>query len=292
MLTIGMIGLDTSHVEHFANIIMDKKHPYHIKGVKISHGVPYPSEDLDLSINRVEQYSNLLKLNHVELVGSLESTAHYSDGVIMAAVDGRKHLEMFEAIAPYQKPVFIDKPLTLSIEEAEKIYTLSEQYGTPIMSTSALRYADSVTKLLHEKGSQPTGVYLSGPIPIIEHFPGYYWYGIHMIELLLTIMGTDYKRLHVTQNRDYEMITTEFEDGRFGVIRGDHDWHGRFEATIHFQDETVHIPIYKDRKSFYVSLLEQIISFFRTGNPPIKKQDTLSVLRFIETANQLRDMCR
>jgi len=40
---------------------------------------------------------------------------------MLESADGRVHPEQFRRIAPYGKPVFIDKPLAVSVRDAEEI---------------------------------------------------------------------------------------------------------------------------------------------------------------------------
>ncbi|MFA1820824.1 Gfo/Idh/MocA family oxidoreductase [Virgibacillus oceani] len=286
-LKIGMIGLDTSHVEIFTKLLYENPSLY--DQARIVIGSPSPSPDLDLSANRVNGYTHLLKNEYdVTITTSEEEVVSESDSIMITSVDGRKHLDLFKRIAPFKKPVFIDKPLALSLKEAEEIYNLSEKYNTPVMSSSSLRFADSLQKHFPKTKEVPNGVYISGPLPFVDEMPYYYWYGIHMIEMLFKIMGTDYKDISIQKNENFDVIITEWNDGRFGIVRGDHNWHDKFEAFLHYEDGTVHLPIYQDQKTYYACLLEQIIHFFETGISPVSKNETLTLVKFIEEANKLR----
>ena len=287
-VSIGLIGLDTSHVEIFTKLLHE--HPHEYSNAKVTIGTPYPSFDLEISRDRVEGYTTTLKNKYnVTIADSIKKVAEKSDAMMITSVDGRKHLEIFKQVVHYQKPIFIDKPLAMSVWEAEEIFSLSEEYRTPIMSSSSLRYADSLVKLLQAKEERPTGVYLKGPLPFIRQMPYYFWYGVHMIEMLLTIMGTSFKSISIQANEQFDVITTEFLDGRFGTIYGDRHWHGKFEAFIHFGNETIHLPIYRDEKPYYAGLLDNVIPFFISGKSPISKEEMLSVLRFVEEASEKRD---
>ncbi|MFB4167198.1 Gfo/Idh/MocA family protein [Virgibacillus sp. JSM 102003] len=286
-LNIGMVGLDTSHVEIFTTLLHEQT--YHFGSAKVTIGCPCPSPDLDLSTNRVQDYTAKLQDNYnVSITDSVEEVAEKADAIMITAVDGRKHLDLFKRIAPYGKPVFIDKPLAMSEKDARTIFTLSEQHNAPVMSSSSLRYAHSLQNQLAQTSEQPEGVYLSGPLPFIEKMPFYYWYGIHMIEMLFTIMGVDYQQLNVQGNKSYDVITAEYEDGRFGVIRGNHNWHSNFEAILHYKDHTVHLPVYQDEKPYYACLLEQVVAFFETGVSPVPEEEAVAIMRFIEEANGRR----
>jgi len=289
-LKIGMIGLDTSHVEIFTKLLHDQSSQFNL--AKVILGCPSPSEDLALSRDRVNQFTNILKdTYHVTITDSIETIAEQTDAIMITAVDGRNHLELFKHVAHYQKPVFIDKPLAITVQEAQEIFAISEYYNTPIMSSSSLRYAESLQEEItrsKKTGQKPTGIYLNSPLPFIKEMPYYFWYGIHMIEILVTILGPHYKSVHVHGNDNYDVITAEWQDHRFGIIRGDHKWHGKFEALLHYEDKSIHLPIYQDQTSYYACLLKEIISFFETGKNPIPKEETLGIIQLIEDANEKR----
>lgn len=286
-LKIGMIGLDTSHVKIFTQLLHEN--PSLSKRADIITGSPSPSLDLDISADRVSEYTCLLENEFgVTITESVERVAHESDAIMITSVDGRKHLDLFKQIVSFKKPVFIDKPLALSIKEAEEIYHLSKKYNTPIMSSSALRYADSLQKQFQKTKAAPNGVFIKGPLPFVEEMPYYYWYGIHMIEMLFTIMGTDYRDISIHKSGNIDVIITKWSKGRFGIIQGDHNWHDKFEAFLYYEEGIVHLPIYQDKKTYYECLLEQIIYFFEKGISPISKYETLAIMKFIEETNRLR----
>ncbi|WP_163969685.1 Gfo/Idh/MocA family oxidoreductase [Oceanobacillus halotolerans] len=289
-LKIGMIGLDTSHVEIFTSLLHNQSNQY--KQAKVVLGCPSPSKQVALSRERVDQYTTSAKdTYHVKITESITELAEHTDAIMITAVDGQKHLELFKQVAAYQKPVFIDKPFATTLQEAYEIFAISEHYNTPIMSSSSLRYAESLQNELTriEKSEQkPTGIYVNGPLPFIKEMPYYFWYGIHMIEMLVTVLGPHYQNVHVHGNDQNDVITTEWEDGRFGIIRGDRKWHGKFEAVLHYEENSIHLPIYKDKTPYYACLLKEIISFFITGKNPIPKEETLGIIKIIEDANQKR----
>ncbi|NOY08112.1 MAG: hypothetical protein GXP33_04640 [Spirochaetes bacterium] len=68
-------------------------------------------------------------------------------GIFPENVDGRQHLEQFEKMSPFGKPVFIDKPFATSIEDAKRIVKLSEKFNTPFYSCSSIRYVRGINEL-------------------------------------------------------------------------------------------------------------------------------------------------
>ncbi len=285
---IGLIGLDTSHVEVFSKLLYENESNFY-DDAKVVIGYPCPSLDITLSKTRVDEYTTLLKVKYdVEIANSIKKVAEKSDALFITAMDGRKHITIFNELLPYGKPVFIDKPFTITKKEAEEIFSCSEKYNTPVMSSSALRYSDSLLKLFQNEKEKPTSVYLNGPLPFLNHIPYYSWYGIHMAELLFTILGPHYTHLSVFGNQYNDVISAEWKDGQLGVIRGAHVWHDKFEAFLHYPNKTVHLPIYRDKISYYTLLLKKVITFCKTGQNPIPKEETISIIKFIEEANTKR----
>jgi predicted dehydrogenase len=285
-LTIGMIGLDTSHCLEFTKLLNEHDHPFHVEGGKIAYAFPFYSEDLPISKDRVQGYTETLRNDHsVKITSSIAETAEASDAILLTAVDGRKHLELFKQLLPYKIPVFIDKPLALSVKEAEELYALAEEHNIPVMSSSSLRYADSFRLVMENQKDEISSIYVHGPLPIQPLMPGYFWYGIHMIEMVIAAMGPGAKNVTVKTSNEHETVIVEWEDGRHAIIRGEYEWHSRFGVTFHTKNSHHHADITKDTKPFYASLLEQIIHFFQTKESQVPKEETLEVMRLIEMIN-------
>ncbi|MCM3576265.1 Gfo/Idh/MocA family oxidoreductase [Mesobacillus subterraneus] len=290
-LTIGMIGLDTSHCLEFTKLLNEPEHPFHVEGGTVAFAFPFYSEDLPISKDRVQGYTETLRDElSVKITSSIAETAQASDAILLTAVDGRKHLELFKQLVPYKIPVFLDKPLALSMAEAREIYALAEKHNIPIMSSSSLRYADSLKVAIENKKDEISSIYVHGPLPMQPTMPGYFWYGIHMIEMVITAMGIGANNVTVKTSNDHETVLVEWEDGRHATIRGEYEWHSRFGATLHTKDRFQHVDITKDTKPFYACLLEQVIQFFQSKKSPVPKEETLEVIKLIEMINNKRNM--
>lgn len=290
-LTIGMIGLDTSHCLEFTKLLNEPEHPFHVEGGKVAFAFPLYSEDMSISKDRVQGYTETLRDElSVKITNSIADTAEASEAILLTAVDGRKHLDLFKQLIPYKLPVFIDKPLALSVKDAEELYSLAEEHNIPVMSSSSLRYADSFREVIKNQKEEIDAIYVHGPLPMQPLMPGYFWYGIHMIEMVIAAMGAEANNVTVKTSNDHETVIVEWEDGRHAIIRGEYEWHSRFGATLHTKNGFHHVDITKDTKPFYASLLEQVIHFFQTKESPVPKEETLEVITLIEMINRKRNM--
>ncbi|MFS0612000.1 Gfo/Idh/MocA family protein [Lederbergia ruris] len=289
MIKIGMIGLDTSHVIAFTKLLNDSKNDFHVPGGEVVVAYPGGSSDMELSYTRVEGFTNELRNDYgIEIVHSPEEVAEKCDAILLESVDGRVHLEQFRKIVSFKKPTFIDKPFATTTEEAREIQQLAKQYQTPIMSCSALRYAAGLSAVLEKtKAKNWIGMDCYGPLAIEPHH-GLFWYGIHTVEMLYRVFGSGCQKVTVTTSADHDLIIGEWTDGRIGSVRGNRKGNNSFGALIHTEEGTEFVDISANKKPYYATLLEQIISFFNTGKSAISFEETLEITRFLEAANESR----
>ncbi|WP_053362657.1 Gfo/Idh/MocA family oxidoreductase [Bacillus sp. FJAT-27251] len=294
-LQIGMIGLDTSHASAFTELLNDPAHPFHVKGGKVVAACPAGSPDFELSYSRIGGITRKVEQYGVQMVDSFEQVAEICDAILLESVDGRIHLQQVEKLAMYKKPIFIDKPLCLCSRDAIKMEELSKQHGVPIMSSSALRFAEPLRQALaiKDKGNI-IGADCFGPMDKMETQPGYYWYGIHTIEMLYAIFGSGAQHVSVLSNpdADSDWMISQWKDGRIGTVRGNARGNYSFGALIHFEKGNEIVCIDSSSKPYYASLLEQVMLFFKDRKPVVPIKETKEIIRFIEAANESRETGR
>ncbi|KKK39892.1 oxidoreductase [Mesobacillus campisalis] len=289
-LQLGMIGLDTSHASAFTELLNDPAHPFHVKGGKVVTACPAGSDDFELSYSRIGGITRKVEQYGVHMVDSFEQVAETCDAILLESVDGRAHLQQVEKLARFKKPIFIDKPLCLCSTDAIKMEELSKQHGVPIMSSSALRFAEPLRQALAIKDKGDIiGVDCFGPMDKMETQPGYFWYGIHTIEMLYAIIGSGAQHVSVLSNPDSDLVISQWKDGRIGTVRGNAPGNYGFGALIHFEKGNEFVCIDSSSKPCYASLLEQVMLFFKDRKPVVPIQETQEIIRFIEAANESRE---
>lgn len=289
-LRVGMIGLDTSHVEVFARLLNDPGTPHHLPGAKVVAGFPGGSADFEKSASRVNGFTETLAADYgVCMVDSPEEVAEASDAVLLTSVDGRVHLEQFSRIARFGKPVFIDKPFTVSSTDAEGIIDLASEHGTPVMSASALRYTEALTGALEGVAKDPVeGAYFTGPMEIEPTQGSFFWYGVHLAEGLFQALGTGCREVSVTSSETCDVAVGLWDDGRIGSIRGFRNGQYYFRAVLHRASGDQWLDLDTGGCPKHVPLLASILEFFRTGVSPIPVANTLEAIRFLEAADKSR----
>ncbi len=288
---LGIVGCDTSHSVAFARILNDAANPHHVAGAKVTVAWPGGSPDFELSITRVPEFVKELREEWgVEMVDSPEKVAARCDGVLLTSVDGRVHLEQFRKIAGAGKPVFIDKPLALEAEEAREIFGIAREKGISVMSSSSLRFCDGMAEVLRDEADGGiVGADFYGPMALQETQPGFFWYGIHAVEMLFAALGRGCVEVTVRADEKHDFLVGVWGDGRIGTVRGNRVGNQKFGGVVHREKGSRFVDVYASGRPYYASLLEQVLLMFRTGKAIVAAEETVEIIRFIQAANESRE---
>ena len=276
-LRAGMIGLDTSHVIAFTQILNDPKAKGELGRLKVVAGYPGGSPDNPSSWDRVPQYTKELRGMGVEIVDSIDALLKRVDVVLLMSVDGRPHLAQARPVIAAGKPLFIDKPMAASLADAMEIFRLAEEKHVPCFSASALRFSSGF-QAARQKNSRFGDVKSCvawSPLHLEPHHPDLFWYGIHGVETLYTIMGPG-----------CETVTRPATDKVVGVWAGGRT--GTFVAKDDYGAEIQGSKASGPAGKFegYQTLVVEIARFFKTGRPPVPAAETLEILAFMEAADE------
>src|ERR1700733_1996900 len=147
-LRLGIIGTDVSHVIHFARILNNAADPEHVAGARVVAAYKGGSPDIVSSRTRVEGYAQQLSKEYgVEIVPDIPTLCSKGDAVLTEIGDGRIHLSQAKLVFAARKPVFIDKPLASTLEDAREIARLAKAADVPWFSSSGLRFNDIVVSM-------------------------------------------------------------------------------------------------------------------------------------------------
>lgn len=286
-LRIGIIGLDTSHVIAFTKALNDLSQPDHLPGGKVVAAFKGGSPDLKSSAGRIDKFTAELQEKYqVQLVDSISALCGRVDAILLESVDGRVHLQQAREAFQCRKPVFIDKPLSASYEEATRIAALGRETGTPWFSSSSLRFLPAYQIAKSGEGTGKIhGVEASGPASLEPTNPGFFWYGIHAVESLYTLMGPGCEKVTMISTENYDLAVGVWKDSRIGSVRGLRAGAEIYSLLVFGEKGAEFIPA---GNVSYIPLLGQIMEFFRTGKIPVSNEETLEIMAFIDAAERSR----
>jgi len=277
---LGMIGLDTSHVIAFTSAI-NKKTSEH--GCKVVVAYPGGSQDIDSSRNRVEGYTEQLRDKYgLEIVDSIEELCGKVDGVLLESLDGRPHLKQARPVIEAGIPLFVDKPMAGNLADVIEIFRLAKEKNVPCWSSSSLRFSPGVVDVRSDPNiGGVMGCDAYGPCSLEPHHPDLYWYGVHGVEMLFTIMGPGCETVTRTQTDGFELVVGKWADGRIGTFRGIRKGKSGYGATIFGAKKITPAGKYAG----YGPLVDEIIKFFKTGKPAVPAAETIEMFAFMSAAD-------
>lgn len=136
------------------------------------------------------------------------------DAVLLARDDPETHNELAAPFIKAGLPIYIDKPVCLTLAELDAIYAL-QQYPGQIFTCSALHYAREfeMTEAVRTKVGKLRHIYATTP-------KDWEKYGVHVIEPLLLIAGDQGKLMHHQSWRHGDAVIVNLA------------WESGFQATI------------------------------------------------------------
>lgn len=199
---------------------------------------------------------------------TVEELCEKSDVIfILAPSNPEKHLEYARRVFPCGKRVYVDKTFAPDHKEAEEIFAIAKQYGTPFFSTSALRYATELDEIEGARHLIVTG----GGGNLEEYI-------IHQAEMVVKLTGIHPLSASVSKQGEQRVISVEGQAKDGQPI----DVTFLFAPAMPFTvcaETSEGKSIYRAIKSgFFAALLTDVLRFFENGVPPFDPQETLAVM--------------
>jgi len=281
-LKAGIIGID-AHALPWTTIINNPEVTGELADMKIVAAYPGGSQDIPRSIEVLEDRATKISKFGVEIVDSIDALLEKADVVLILSIDGRKHLEEAKPVFAAGKPVFIDKPIAGSLADAIEIFRLAQEHKVPCFSSSSLRFAKQTLGIRQDpKLGELIGCDQYAPCSLEPHHPDFFWYGIHGVEPLFTIMGPGCVSVTRVHTEGTDMAVGVWDDGRIGSFRGIRDGRRGYGSTV-FGTKGI-VP--GGGFDGYEPLIVEIVKFFKTGKPPVSAEETLEIFAFMEAADE------
>lgn len=206
----------------------------------------------------------------IELLSTIEEVVEKSDYLVVLSPD---HPEFHEELSqlPLQsgKPTYIDKTFAPDRAAAVRMFDLAEQHGTPMYSTSALRFASEYA--IVEKGNVRT-ISSWGPGKISNYL-------IHQVEPIVSMMNAKPQRLMYTGTENTPSLIVDFGEERQASI---HHLGQNSPFMLGITDASGNCHVLKAESNFFMSFIENLVTFFETGKPVVEAQETIDVITIIE----------
>jgi predicted dehydrogenase len=275
--------LDTSHAVVFTRSYNAEDASPDFGGYRVVAAFPGGSADIESSIGRLAGFTQNMRDMNIEIIDTIPALLQKVDVVLLLSNDGRVHLEQAIPVFRSGKTVFIDKPITASLSDAYAIFQASRDFNTPMFTSSSVRYMTNMDDILKNNViGRVLGAETYGPCVLEATHPDFFWYGIHAVEALCTVMGTGCQTVSRVHTPSTDIAVGIWEGDRVGTFRGLRAGRTNYGGNAFGERGIRSLGTYDG----YDPLLKEIATFFSTGIPPVKQEETLEIFTFMDAADE------
>jgi hypothetical protein len=272
---LGIVGTENSHADHYVAMANTQGRFPGLRVVALAGG--------DTERNRGLAASG--GVDHVvddppDLVGKV-------DAAIVCSRNGEQHRSEAVPLLRAGIPVLVDKPLACSVEDALAILEAAAGSGTPVTSSSALRYLPAVTRLATELAdSRPEVLQVSGPADVGSEHGGLFFYGIHSVEILFALLqGAPVRDVTASSFGDLVVITAISGSTPvvLHLVRPFEGHQAPWRVVARIEGRAVARQMDLD-DHYLAPQVEVFAQMIRTGRRPLTDAQLLAPVRLLETA--------
>ncbi len=279
---IGIIGPESNHAVNFTKIINDPQGQGLFAEYQVVVGYPKTQPGIESKPGTIAGWDKLMPQMGVELTDSMQELLKKCDYVMVLANDGHPHLAHALPAMRAGKRLYIDKPVAANLKEVILTYKAAEHFRVPLFSSSSLRFTEGAAASREGKIGPVLGADTYSPASLEATHTDLFWYGIHGVEPLFTVMGTGCQTVTRVHTEDFDLVVGQWDGGRIGTLRGTRKGLHTYGGTAFGTKGTAPIGPFKG----YEPLVEKILEHFQTGQPPVAAEETLEVYAFMEAADE------
>ena len=285
MIKVAVIGLDTSHCVALPRLMQAPDCPKNmrVRGLKtiscLRFETPYQNkEGLDKRQQQLEQWG-------IKVTENIDEALEGCDAIMLEINDGSFHLEYFKKVAALGKPVFLDKPLAMTVADGRAIINLMRQYGTKVWCGSSIPFCPPLAKTIRNAGKIQRA-HVFGRLGKAPSGDSLVWYGVHSFEMLQRIMGRGAAKARAVETPTSIITAIEFKDGREGVVElsSISTYGGVVSGMVNEESKTVPFVMNSARSYYYI--LRQVKLFFQGAEPPVDMETTFEGLAMMCAARE------
>lgn len=246
MYKIAILGCENSHANTFLNFIIRDKLYTDIEVIGVY------SEDTEAAKKLNDTYG-------VPVAKSYDEFVDKADGIIITARHGDKHYQYAKPYIESAIPLFIDKPITISEEDAISLKNDLIKSGSKVCGGSVCKFPAFIKELKSAVKENTYGkVYgglLRGPVILKNDYGNFYFYSQHLVQAMCEIFGYFPNSVKAYVNGGVITCTVRYDEYDVNIVFADDD--SAFYAGINcekygvFSEYTLDGCFNEEFESFY-----------------------------------------
>lgn len=237
-----------------------------IEGAKVTH-IWTQNREISEAVARVAKIPNIV--NKIEdLIGKV-------DGVILARDDPWNHYSMAEPFLKMRIPLFIDKQLTSTASDLDRMLALVDE-DYPLMAGSSIRYSRD---LLYAKKNKRIK-----EVKTIHGVSRVNWmrYGHHLFEGVAAIWGTDILWVRSLQkNAGHDIVQIKYLTGLNVILEFIENIQLPIQFTCYSESESSFTVPFEDYFYSFREMMHEFTSMVITGEKVVNINEIVSIAKVI-----------
>jgi len=198
-MNIGLIGAENSHTKAFCKLFNTEGKS---QGNRITH--VFGDDSPEAAEALATEFGLAICATEEELLAACGA-------VVITYRSGSRHYEPAMRALQAGKAVFNDKPFTETAEQAKALGDYAEAHGLLLTGGSSWKAVPAVLALREEIVPGSTAV-ISYGADVDSPYDGFTFYGIHSVELCLSLFGVDYKSVSAVNHHGAIVATVAYAD--------------------------------------------------------------------------------
>lgn len=199
------------------------------------------------------------------------------DAVIVVDRHGDLHREHALAAIAAGRPVYVDKPLAISLEDCVEIIGAARQAGVSLDSFSSMRVTPATIELADEMARLGTIRHgqFTGPCDFASEYGGPFFYATHTIEIALRVLGDDLLAVRATRAGTTVTVGLQWSGGVSATIDYLTGTSYHFHAVVIGDGGMTTRELVVDAEG-YAAALQHIVATFEGSARPLAPAQVLT----------------
>jgi len=198
MIDVGILGLDTSHPEPFADLLAD--HPDATLAAVWDGG----------DVRSAEHATAFCEAHGATLYQDATALVEAVDAAMVLTVNWETHLPLARPFLEAGTPTFVDKPVAGNLADVEDLATLAGS-DAPLFGGSALPFHPDIDDL--PRGGADRSLYAAG-------YNDYFYYRVHLTDTARRLADADWASVAPLEEPG-STVRVRFENGTHATLRFD-----------------------------------------------------------------------
>lgn len=228
MYKVAILGCENSHANAFLSAVIEKKIVEDIEFVGVY------SDDMEAAQKLHDRFGVYVAQSYDEFVGKI-------DGLIVTARHGDNHYKYAKPYIESGIPMFIDKPITHSEEDATAFMAELKAHNVPVCGGSMVVFAEGIERLKEslkeEEYGKVWGGFIRVPINKSNPYGNFHFYSQHGVQCMLDVFGMNPKSVQAFEKEGTYTCVVRYDD--FDVVLFYAEDYSVYYQAINFQKKFV-----------------------------------------------------